>query len=219
MRTKLLKLGELKEGIFLERDNRFAGKIKYKGRVETAHIHDPGRLEELLLKDIPVLFTNSKGKLTYYIKAVRKDNEWILLDSALHSKIALKLFELLPEFSNVKKIEKEVPLGKSRIDFMLDGTPLEVKGASLVVDNTALFPDAPTKRGQRHVREIIEHNGMLLFLILRQANQFEPNASTDPKFAQLLSEARKARIRLICAQISFDGQWIYYNGKVELGEF
>jgi sugar fermentation stimulation protein A len=102
---------------------------------------------------------------------------------------------------------------------MLDTTPLEVKGVSLVVDKTALFPDAPTKRGRRHVREIMDHGGMLLFLIFRDAERFKPNADTDPKFAQLLSKARRQGIQIITAQISFNGQQIFYKGKVKLADF
>ena len=54
-----------------------------------------------------------------------------------------------------------MPIGKSRIDFVLDGILLEVKGCSLVKDGVALFPDAPTERGTRHVEEIIKHNGII----------------------------------------------------------
>ncbi|MHA2278304.1 MAG: DNA/RNA nuclease SfsA, partial [Candidatus Kariarchaeaceae archaeon] len=65
----------------------------YEGKVESAHIHDPGRLTELLVKGAEILFTLSQGKLKYYIKAVKIENEWILIDSALHSKIARKIFD------------------------------------------------------------------------------------------------------------------------------
>ncbi|GAH77279.1 unnamed protein product, partial [marine sediment metagenome] len=63
----VFKIPELMNGIFLSRPNRFIGEIEYKGEVETAHIHDPGRLKELLIKGVDVLFTYSKGKLKYYI--------------------------------------------------------------------------------------------------------------------------------------------------------
>jgi sugar fermentation stimulation protein A len=215
----IFEIPNLKKGIFLARPNRFVAEIEYNGKIETAHVHDPGRLTELLIKGAKVLFTDSKGKLKYYIKAVKKDNEWILIDSAQHSKIAMKIFEYLPEFSHVKKIKKEVNLGNSRIDFMLDDVPLEVKGVSLVKDGTALFPDAPTKRGTRHVGEIIKHRGIILFLIFRKANYFVPNRETDPSFSEKLSEARNKKVRIIPVQISFDGEMLYYYGKIKLGEF
>jgi sugar fermentation stimulation protein A len=173
----------------------------------------------LLIKGVEVLFTHSQGKLKYYIKAVKKDDEWILIDSALHSKFALKIFKYLPEFSNVKEIRKEVRFGKSRIDFTLDGVPLEVKGCSLVVDGLALFPDAPTERGTRHVEEIIKQKGCILILILRKAREFAPNRETDPKFYEKLSEARREGIKIIPVQISFDGKTVYYIGKIPLSIF
>ena len=215
----LFEIPDLMNGIFISRPNRFTGEIKYKGRIETAHIHDPGRLKELLIEGAEILFTHSKGKLKYYIKAVKAEDEWVIIDTALHSKIAMKVFEYLPELSDVKEIKKEVKIGNSRIDFLLDGIPLEVKGVSLVKEGIALFPDAPTQRGARHVKEIIEHKGIILFLIFRRAGSFYPNWEMDLKFSKNLSEARKKGIKIITVQISFDGNIIYYNGKIPLSDF
>ncbi len=215
----IFEIPNLMKGTFQSRPNRFTGEIKYKGKIETAHIHDPGRLKELLVKDSEVLFTTSKGKLTYYIKAVKAGDEWVLIDTALHSKIAMKVFDYLPEFLKVKEIRSEVKFGNSRIDFTLDGVPLEVKGVSLVKDSIALFPDAPTERGTRHVGEIIEHNGIILFLVVRKGNSFAPNKEMDPKFSKKLSEARKKGITIIAVQISFDGKTLYYRGKIKLADF
>ncbi len=215
----LFAIPNLMEGIFLSRPNRFIGEIEYKGKIETAHIHDPGRLKELLIKGTKVLFTYSNGNLKYYIKAVHAEDEWVLLDTALHSKIAMKVFEYLPEFSTAKEIRKEVKVGNSRIDFVIDGVPLEVKGVSLVKDGIALFPDAPTKRGTRHVEEIIKHNGIILFVILRKADRFAPNKLMDPLFTKKLSEARKKCIKIIPVQVSFDGKTIYYVRKIPLTNF
>lgn len=215
----IFNLPDLFKGRFLARPNRFVGEIEYNGQIETAHIHDPGRLKELLVKGAKVLFTYSNGKLKYYIKAVHINSEWVLIDTALHSKIAMKIFEFLPEFSNIKEIRKEVKIGNSRIDFVLDDTPLEVKGVSLVRDNMALFPDAPTERGARHVREIIEHNGIILFLVFRRAKIFAPNKEMDLKFSNNLSEARRKGIKIIAVQINFDGESIYFEGRIPLSDF
>ena len=215
----VLKLPELMKGKFLSRPNRFIGEIEYKGEIETAHIHDPGRLTELLITGVDVLFTYSNGKLKYYIKAIRTKDEWVLIDTAIHSKIAMEVFKFLPELSDVKEIKKEVKIGNSRIDFVLDGVPLEVKGVSLVKDGIALFPDAPTERGARHVREIIEHNGIILLLVVRQAKCFCPNWEMDPKFSNNLSEARERGIKIIPVQISFDIRTIYYERKLPLSDF
>ncbi|MFX1276192.1 MAG: DNA/RNA nuclease SfsA [Promethearchaeota archaeon] len=219
VKIPIYKLPNLKQGTFISRPNRFVAEINYKGNTELAHIHDPGRLKELLTKDAEVLFTRSNGKLKYYLKAVKTDKEWVILDTSLHSKLALKVIKILPEFTNIKEIKSEVKIGKSRIDFTLDGIPLEVKGVSLVKEDLALFPDAPTERGTRHVGEIIEHDGMILFLVLRSAQKFAPNEEMDPKFASKLSEARKKGVNIIAVQLSFDGKTIYFNGKIKLADF
>jgi len=190
-KVSLFEIPNLQKGVFLTRPNRFVSEIKYNHQVKSAHIHDPGRLTELLTKGKEVLFTDSRGKLDYYVKAVKHENEWILIDTALHSKIAL----------------------------MLDGVPLEVKGVTLVKEDLALFPDAPTERGTRHVQEIIDNNGMLLFLVFRKASKFKPNFETDPKFFNKLSEARKKNIKIFVVQLSFDGKTIYYNGTIPLADF
>jgi sugar fermentation stimulation protein A len=215
----LFTLPNLKEGTFLDRPNRFVGIIEYRSKVYQAHIHDPGRLTELLVEGRKVLFNDSRGKLDYYIRAVKTDEEWVLIDTAQHSKIAMHLFEKLPAYSHIKDIRREVPVGKSRIDFLLDGVPLEVKGVTLVKDELALFPDAPTERGTRHVKEIIENKGKIMFLIFRDAKRFGPNQETDPKFTQKLSEARSKGIQIITAKISFDGSRLYYEGSIPLFDF
>ena len=174
----IIKFNNLKRGTFIFRSNRFVGEIYYDDQKELAHIHDPGRMKELLIKGREILFTSSKGKLKYYIKAVKAENEWVLIDTALHSKIAREVFDLMPEFSKVKEIKSEVKIGNSRIDFSLDGVLLEVKGVSLVKDKLALFPDAPTERGTRHVTEIINHNGIVFFLVFRQADKFQQELET-----------------------------------------
>lgn len=212
-KVPLISLKNLKLGVFLDRPNRFFSKIKYRNHVHSAHIHDPGRLTELLIKDSPILFTDSKGKLEYYVKAVKHEKEWIIIDTALHSKIAMELFKHLDEFKDVRSIKKEVNIGKSRIDFVLDGVPLEVKGVTLVKNNVALFPDAPTKRGTRHVQEIIDHRGFIMFLVFREANSFKPNWDMDKDFSRKLREARREGVPIYVIQLSFDGETIFLEEK------
>lgn len=215
----IFKISNLSKGVFISRPNRFVAEIEYGKKIELAHVHDPGRLKELLINGSEILFTRSYSKLKYYIKAVKAENEWILIDTGLHSKIAQFIFKYIPQLSTVKEIKKEVPLGHSRIDFMLDNIPLEVKGVTLVKDKIALFPDAPTERGTRHVEEIIKNNGIILFLIFRSALKFSPNWDMDPKFSKILSEANAQQIPIITARISFDGVKLFYNGPVPLVKF
>lgn len=218
-KKKIFSLENLQSGMFLSRPNRFVAEIEVNGNIYQAHVHDPGRLKELLVKGAEVLFTKSNGKLPYYIRAVKLGTEWVLIDTAQHSKIARKVFEFIPEFKDITEIKSEVKIGKSRIDFMLDGIPLEVKGVTLVNEGIALFPDAPTDRGTRHVGEIIDHNGIILFLVFRKAKLFGPNTKMDPKFSKKLSEARKKNIKIMAVRISFDGEMLYYMGEMDLIKF
>jgi sugar fermentation stimulation protein A len=217
----LFSIPNLHSAVFLKRPNRFVAEIQYNGSITQAHIHDPGRLNELLIPGADLLMVPGTAKLPWYVKAVKsKNGEWVLIDSALHNKISRAIFPHLQEFKNVKDIQSEVSIGKSRIDFVMDGIPLEVKGVSLVLkDGIAYFPDAPTERGTRHVREITEHNGRILFLIFHAARAFAPHAKMDPKFADALSEARSRGVEIICAQIHFDGHTIYFDGKIPLAQF
>ncbi|MFX1236167.1 MAG: DNA/RNA nuclease SfsA [Promethearchaeota archaeon] len=219
MKIPIFSLEKLQEGTFISRLNRFVAEIERDGKIETAHVHDPGRLKELLIKGAEILFTDSKGKLKYYIRAVKARNEWVLIDTAQHSKIARKVFDFMPEFKNIKEIKSEVIIGKSRIDFTIDGTPLEVKGVTLVKSGLALFPDAPTERGTRHIGEIIEHKGIIFFLVFRDAKAFAPNIEMDQKFSEMLSKARKKKIRIIVVRISFNGKTLFYQGKMDLADF
>ncbi len=214
-KVPLFSIPNLTPAKFQERPNRFVAIVRIDGnREEYAHVHDPGRLKELLVKGAELLVARSHGKLRYYVKAVKTESEWVLIDTALHNKIAEKLFSLLPEFKSANQIKKEVKIGKSRIDFLIDRVPLEVKGCTLVKDGFALFPDAPTERGARHVEEIIKTKGMILILVFRKAEKFGPNWEMDPRFSEALSNAYKVGVSIMIAQICFDGYFIYYCGKI-----
>jgi sugar fermentation stimulation protein A len=114
------------------------------------------------------------------------------------------------------KIRREVIRGRSRFDFLAlspDGceTLIEVKSVTLVENGCARFPDAPTARGRRHVRELAEivRNGgraMVLFIVQRDdARSITPNRETDPEFAEALAAARSAGVILRGAKFRLDG--------------
>lgn len=212
----LFTLPNLEKATFISRPNRFIAEIEYNGTKTQAHIHDPGRLKELLVPQANLMIKRNKGKLPWYVEAVQNDKEWVLIDSALQPRIAKALFPLMEEFKEAKIIKSEVFLGKSRIDFMINGIPLECKGVSLVKERIALFPDAPTERGARHIEEIIKYNGILLFIIFKTASYFTPNFEMDPIFSRNLLIAIQKNVKIICVQIHFDGINVFYKGKVPI---
>lgn len=218
-------LGELVKANFKERLNRFLCTVECNGSTTTVHLHDPGRLTELLIPDIPVLIREEKAphrKTDYDMVAVKKDGIWVSCDSRIPNKLVKKALEehilQLPEY---KTIIPEYTYKESRLDFCLDNTILiEVKGVTLVRDRVALFPDAPTKRGKRHVETLISalHDGFssyVLFLVQRpDAYKFLPNAETDPDFANTLQKASKkgVNIRVYTAEIVIP--YMYLRKKI-----
>lgn len=210
-------------GTFKKRDNRFliTGSINKKN--EKCHLHDPGRLKELLKPGAPLLlqYVTGKRKTKYDVIAVKKDT-WTFIHSGYHSTLAQELLrrKKIRELSTYTIARKEYTYGKSRIDFLLDNTHkclLEVKGCTLILNRKAIFPDAPTSRGKRHLQELIRANQegyktAVLFLVMGDADSFSPNWEMDPEFAYTLNEARKKNVKLLAYTIKFD------NGKLFLGK-
>ncbi|NPA87029.1 MAG: DNA/RNA nuclease SfsA [Candidatus Diapherotrites archaeon] len=223
---ELLRLEGLEEGRFLERINRFAGRMILDGKEVDIHIRDSGRLGELLKKGVPVLVRKKEGgKLPYELVAVfRSPHGWVLTNSGLHSQIAEKIIVegLLPEFRDVRGYGKEVKMGNSRIDFALvydDGAvPLEVKGCTLFEGDVALFPDAPTERGRRHVEEISKYpRSMIMFLTMSDAvNVFSPHLQRDPAFTHALISSLRRKTHVLLPTLSFDGETLRLRSRVPL---
>jgi sugar fermentation stimulation protein len=169
------------EARVVERINRFLVKVSTPGDEILCHLHDPGRLKELIFRGNAVLIRESQGNKTHYsITAASQDGEWVLTDTRFHSSIAKKF---LPE-----NALQEVRVGKHRLDFLSGQTYIEVKGCTLMVDHVAMFPDAPTARGVEHLkllRNLVNsgYGAELIVLVLRTgARCFLPNKETDPGF-------------------------------------
>ncbi len=114
-------LGEFTFGQFLERENRFVCRVLVKNKERKAHLSDTGRLRELLKKGAPVVLSpNPKGKLDYKVVSIGNEGEWIFLNPSLHSRIAERLIREGFIGTYPKSIRREVTVGKSRIDFLID---------------------------------------------------------------------------------------------------
>jgi sugar fermentation stimulation protein A len=224
-------ISDVIEGIFVDRPNRFTVVFKVGKKTETAHLKDPGRLKELLIPKSRLLLKhaiiNKPRKTKYDVIAVLKDNLWVVINSGIHSYIASDLIESreIDEFSNFFIEKKEYSYGKSRIDFFLSTNGkkflVEVKGCTLVEDGVAMFPDAPTERGRKHVEELIKAkkeglNSAVLFLIMREdANNFTPNYKMDPEFSFKIKEAYQEGVEVI----AYSFKNIYNKNKLEIKPF
>ena len=197
--------GSFTRAKFKSRPNRFLVQVQVDGREEAAHLADPGRLRELLLPGVTLLLKRESGerrKTRYTVFLVRQGDIWVCVDTRMPNKVAREALESaqLAPFAGYDEVRAEVTRGKSRIDFLLTASSrppcwVEVKSVSLVEGRRALFPDAPTSRGARHVRELTEivcqgERAAVLFLLQRaDADVFSPHEERDPELARALQEA------------------------------
>ena len=236
MRKRLLKIPWDAEGVFIERPNRFVGIVElpseHGGKRDAAHVHDPGRLKELLYPGARVALKKAEGKgrkTAWTLVAAFHDGEWVLVNSGMHRKISQALISeyVVSPFGKAVHVEPEVRFGTSRLDYRLvtsDGEEVyvEVKGCTLAIDGVALFPDAPTKRGARHVQELMEVvakgcRAALLVLIFRSnVRCFMPNALTDPLFASVFAKALNVGVEAYPVACSVQGGSVWYEGPVAL---
>ncbi|MDI6841265.1 MAG: DNA/RNA nuclease SfsA [Methanothermobacter wolfeii] len=198
-----MKIDNIICGVYIDRPNRFTMVVDVDGEKKLAHLRDPGRLKELLIPGREVLLRKADGggrKTEFDVIAVRRGHGWVLINSGFHSDLAAEIINsgLVEELEGFRIERREFSFGESRLDFLLsNGKPmlLEVKGCTLVVDGLALFPDAPTERGRRHVMELADalddgYLGAVLFLVFGEdARVFSPNVDMDPDFASALREA------------------------------
>ncbi len=204
MAIKILKEDYL-QAEFITRLNRFVIQCKVGSEITSAYLPNPGRLIELLIKGATLYLVNShKGSLRYKVIAVLKGDSPVLLDTHLNNLVAKTLLQrgLIKGLDNFDAIKNEVKVGQSRFDFMLTAHKdkhhyLEVKSCTLFGRDIALFPDAPTKRGIKHLKELSElsakgFKGHVLFIVHSQKPSFfMPDYHTDIDFSKTFLEVYK----------------------------
>lgn len=206
---------------FLRRPNRFLSYISIEDQdLELqAHVPDPGRLKELLIPNAEILVRqeqNTQRKTKYSLVGVKFGDIWVNIDSIFTNRIFEREFHRINEFLDYKIIKSEYTFGKSRFDFLLENkknkkkTLVEIKGVTLVENNVAMFPDAPTARGARHVKELSEalelgYETFIVFVVKRKdSDVFKPNWKMDPLFAANLLEAHKKGVGVIVVTCDYD---------------
>jgi sugar fermentation stimulation protein A len=193
------------EGTFVARRNRFAADVLVNGREAVAHVANSGRMTELLVQGAPVLLrrapAGSDRRTAYDLLLIRHVGRWVGLDARMPPRAVIDAWRdgLLPSFAAYDLVTAEVRYGASRIDLLFEGPPgklyVEAKSCNLVVDGTALFPDAPTVRGAKHMAELASavrqgHRAAAVFVVQRDdALRLMPFAEADPVFADALRGA------------------------------
>lgn len=196
-----MEYGSIHEGVFISRPNRFIAKVELYGREETVHVKNTGRCRELLLPGATVALEksgNPNRKTAYDLIAVVKEGlGWVNIDSQAPNVVMKKWLEK----QNYDLIKPEYQYGKSRIDFYMEKGAekwlVEVKGCTLEIDGMGFFPDAPTERGVKHMKELIKahsegyHTAIAFVIAMNGIHEVRPNIATHPEFGEVMNEAKE----------------------------
>ena len=195
---------------FLDRPNRFIANIEIDGKSELCHVKNTGRCKELLTKGARI-FVQEKDiptrKTKYDLISVYKGERLVNIDSQAPNRVFEQWVAYSGLFMNIERIQPEYRIGGSRFDFYIEAdgrrSVIEVKGVTLERDGIALFPDAPTQRGVRHLRELIElvkvgYEAYFMFIVqMKGVLCVVPNMETHAEFGHALQEASENGVRLL----------------------
>ena len=204
-----MQYGKMVEGRFLQRPNRFIAHVEIQGKEEVCHVKNTGRCRELLPAGAKVWCLdagNPNRKTRYDLIAVQKGQRLINMDSQAPNGAA-KEWLLGGGLGEIENLKPECKHGDSRFDFAFekDGRQcfLEVKGVTLEHEGVCAFPDAPTQRGAKHLRELANlsregYGAYVLFVIQMEGVKYlHPNDATDKPFGEALREAKNAGVEIL----------------------
>lgn len=195
--------------VFLDRPNRFIANIEIDGLRQVAHVKNTGRCREILTPGARIWVrenSDPRRKTRFDVITAQKNERMINIDASAPN-AAVK--EWLPEsglFRHVSLIRPETTFGRSRLDFYIeaDGRKMfmEVKGVTLEDRGVVRFPDAPTERGLKHIKELEASlssgfEACILFVIqMKGVDYFKPNSATHEAFADALHHAFRAGVQV-----------------------
>ena len=195
-----MKYSDIYKGKFLERPNRFIAICEIDGKKEICHVKNTGRCRELLVKGATVYLeksSNPNRKTQYDLVSVQKNDKLINMDSQIPNYVVFESINKI--FDKVIFVKQEYKYGNSRFDIYIETETekifVEVKGVTLEDNGVVRFPDAPTERGVKHLKELqraVEegYRACVVFIVqMQDVKYFEPNYETHPEFASELKKA------------------------------
>jgi len=203
--------GKRVRGLFQERLNRFSALVRVKDKTLLAFLPNPGRMHELLVSGAEVVLREvlkENRKTSYDLVGVSYNGQWVSVDSRVPNKLVLEALRNrdIEELAEYSMIKPEYGYEHDRFDFFLanecESCLLEVKSATLVKNGVAMFPDAVTERGTRHMKDLMKakkegYRVCVLFLVQRtDAYSFAPDDETDPKFGKALRTAAAGGVEI-----------------------
>lgn len=207
-----MKYTSVKVAKFLRRPNRFIAHVILDNKEEIVHVKNTGRCREILQEGTLVILEaakNTERKTKYSIIAAYKGDVLINIDSQIPNMVVYHGIQegKIKEFQDITKLSREIVYGNSRFDLYFETKQqrgfIEVKGVTLENDGIAMFPDAPTQRGCKHIYEMIKaveegYAGYIFFLIqMKGAKYFTPHVIRDPEFAKALKLANEKGVTIL----------------------
>lgn len=198
-------------GRFIRRPNRFIAEVELDGETVICHVKNTGRCRELLTDGATVILQKASGenrRTNYDLIAVYKGENLINIDSQAPNKVFYEWVRGGHFIDGLTLIRPETVYGDSRFDLYAEAGErkifAEVKGVTLEEDGVAMFPDAPTERGLKHLRGLIDakRNGFEAYAVfviqMSGCKYFTPNRKTDPKFADAIRKAHNEGVKILC---------------------
>lgn len=213
-----MKYEKIVKAVYLSRPNRFTAVVSINGITEKSHVKNTGRLKELLVPGVTVFIEDYMGrmgtrKMRYSLIAVMKGDKIVNIDSQAPNKVVKEALEngeiVLPEMKGPLEIQTEKKYGNSRFDIYIKDAYsregfIEIKGCTLENEGTALFPDAPTQRGVKHLKELkrAAESGYFaaVFIVIQMkgVSLFQPNKTSHREFADAMREAYESGVKILC---------------------
>lgn len=204
-----MQYSDIHKAVFLERPNRFIAHCTVDGMLETVHVKNTGRCRELLVPGATVYLeksSNPNRKTAYDLVTVETPFGLVNMDAAAPNQVAGELLRTGAILSSPTLVQPEVRFGASRLDFYAENDRqrlfVEVKGVTLRKGEWAVFPDAPTVRGTKHMGELVQavaqgYRAMALLIVqMGGCTAFRPNRETDPAFCRALRDAQAAGVEV-----------------------
>ena len=202
-----MKYQNVRDGVFINRLNRFIAEVEVDGRRERVHVKNTGRCRELLTPGATVYLheaTNPNRSTRYDLITVEKGQRLINIDASAPNVTFYEYLKSGLHIDDVTKIKPEAKYGSSRFDFYVETRNskifIEVKGVTLEGDGVVMFPDAPTERGVKHLNELTRcvHDGneAHVVFVVQMSNVlfFTPNTKMHPAFGSALVSAKNAGV-------------------------
>ena len=235
-----MKYTDMIPGTFLNRPNRFIAHVRIGEQTEVVHVKNTGRCKELLIPGAKVFVEESENpnrKTKYDLVQVFKGEKLVNIDSQMPNYLVREWLEHKEGkdgincqpgfyFSNIKKIQSEKTYGDSRFDLYLEYEEkkawIEIKGVTLEEAGICRFPDAPTQRGVKHIRELEKsledgYEAWIIFVIqMNGMRQFQPNWKTHEAFGDALVHAWQAGVHILALECNVSEGEIYIEKEIEI---